>query len=56
MSIFTVCLTGMRVWVGIPGDPSAAATLALEEKENIKRERDPHAGLALASGRRTMQS
>lgn len=40
MSIFTVCFTGVRVWVEIPGGPSAAATLALEEKECVeKRER-----------------
>lgn len=41
MSIFTVCFTGVRVWIGIPGVPSAAATLALEEKEYYKkRERE----------------
>ena len=36
MSIFTVCFTGMMVWVGIPGGPSAVATLALEEKECVR--------------------
>ena len=40
MSIFTVCFTGMRVWVGIPGGPAAAATLALEEKEDVSKKRD----------------
>lgn len=33
MSSITVCLTGVSTWAGFPGGPSAAATLALEEKE-----------------------
>lgn len=37
MSIFTVCFTGVKVWVGILGAPSAAATLALEEKKSVKK-------------------
>lgn len=36
LSISTVCLTGMMVWGGIPGGPSAVATLALEEKECVR--------------------
>lgn len=33
MSSVTVCLTVVRACAGLPGGPSAAATLALEEKE-----------------------
>ena len=38
LSISTVCLTGMMVWipVGPEGGPSAVATLALEEKECVR--------------------
>jgi hypothetical protein len=34
LSSVTVCLTGVSAWAGFPGGPSAAATLALEEKES----------------------
>lgn len=38
MSSVTVCLTGVRAWAGVPGGPSAAATLALEENESMVKQ------------------